>query len=244
MLIFRSAAMFPTEFTCSHSNQQSCITIPHTLGCPDQPANIAPHPPSKRHLQVLELFHKEISTHGGTFEYLTNTYGTKEKKTEFRDKLFKAVPMDPEVTYWKTTGLPTTSESDVDRSLPLKIHCTAFSWGAGTTLKTFPEIQTCDKLAERMLNEGFITAWEPLRMVEPKSIGRVHIPAAWVSMVLDEKSGTKIEVPENQLGAFALHHDRSAARTSTLLVLLSLFIEDEFDIERHCSLPCPECFSS
>ena len=193
-------------------------------------------------MQVLTLFHQELVTHGGTFEYLNHKYGTNEKKAQFRDKLFAAVPVDPEVTYWKTTGLPTTSEADLDKTLPLKVHCTAFSWGPGTTLKTFPEIQTCDKLAERMLNEGFLTAGEPLRMVEPKHKVQ-HLPAAWVSMVQDE-NGHAIEVPENQLGAFALHHDRSAARTSTLLVLLSLFIEDEFDIERHCSLPCPECFSS
>ena len=75
-----------------------------------------------------------------------------------------------------------------------------------------------------------ITSSEPLRISVSKVKSQPGLAAGWVSEIIE---GEEIkEVPEGQLPAFSVGHDRSCARSLTAMAIASMCIDDHIDLAR------------
>lgn len=189
---------------------------------------VEPSAPNKR---LLDAFLGVCKVHGGPRQYLQKTYASADSQIKFAAGLLEMLPLDSTVVYHAALQLPAVQEADMAMQKPLLLHPAMFSYHSQSTLKGHPQQNTCCRLAEEILQDGFATGSEPLLV---KAIPELVKEIEWgPGLTWGHPAGPGMAVlPPQSLACV-----KGSARVSTVLCLLSLVLEDE-SAGRLAEAPC------
>jgi hypothetical protein len=159
---------------------------------------------------------------------LQKTYATADLQAKFAVGLLEMLPLDGTVTYHAGALMPAVLEADMALQPALLLHPAMFSFHSQSSLKGHPLLNTCSRLAEEILLDGFITGSEPLLV---KAVPDLVQEVEWGCDFTWGQPG-----PAARLLPQSVACVKGSARVSTVLCLLSLVLEDS-----STSLPEASC---
>jgi hypothetical protein len=170
--------------------------------------------------QIVKSMADLCKNFGGPLQYLMHLYDTKEKREEFGKMLYKEFPFEAGVNYHITENVPVSSATN---HVPLVMHMSVFNLTSSASLKMAPGATLAMQLTNEIVTDGCVTIGDPLRVwVMAKND---WVPAPWqVKTVVDQ---VVTYSPEDALGCNSIGYIKGMARTSTLLAILSLCLEDK-----------------
>ena len=122
--------------------------------------------------------------------------------------------------------IPMVTEDNMATATPLHFHVSVLSFDPSASVKVLPGKALATGILEDILNNGFVTAGDPLRLT-PND----RVPAIKPSPVSFEQHG------EAAIAAQCLGYGKAQARCCTLLALLSILIEEGFTTETFKEAP-------
>jgi hypothetical protein len=143
-------------------------------------------------------------------------------------------PLIDTVHYHNDKDIPAIQESDASSSPAVKLHITCFSFHERASAKLPPGMDLTLKLAEEILNDGFVTAGDPLRVTQPDALKASSHLAPWVNLVFQGVEGQRrsVEVPDGQIRAQEVGYSKGQARMMTLLGLIAAMMQDGITAEQ------------
>lgn len=191
-------------------------------------------PVSSQHLRegqlrdvVLEACARLMQQYGGPMQYLMERYEDSIKKQEYMNWLWKCFPPDPATVLRTRFPLPCFNGPQPGDGGSCILHIAMLSFDTMSTPHEPTRAKTCLELVDSILTSTFLTKHEPLLLCsgerEPCELG---VDPAWIDFN-PGASGSIIQ-------PFAIGHHKSAARVSTLHLILSLFMEDDVDVQKAC----------
>ena len=99
----------------------------------------------------------------------------------------------------------------------MMLHRAMPSWSEHSSIKAEPEINQCLRLAREFLKDGFLTSSDPLLI----QVGESMDPGMWQQWKWGNDGNTEGAILPQSIGYL-----KGAARSSTLLALWSIILED------------------
>ena len=115
---------------------------------------------------LLTWFTEIVGTYGGARQYLNSAYDTTDKMQGYVASLMQLVPFQDDTCYSTTVDMPGLKESEFGQHVPRCGHPALFGWHQETSIKGDPEVKLTLKLAEQIMQDGFRTSDEPVRVRE------------------------------------------------------------------------------
>lgn len=196
------------------------VPVPSTEGSAVATPLEMPLEPSGPNKRLLDAFTAVTKLHGGPRQYLQKTYGSAGSQVRFAAGLLQMLPLDSTVAYHAAQQLPAVMEADMAAGRPLVLHPAMFSFHSKSTLKGHPQLNTCCRLAEEIMQDGFVTGSEPLLVKAlPELVQDIEwgLPFTW-----GQAPGPGVALLQPQ----SLGCVKGSARVCTTLCLLSLVLED------------------
>ena len=178
-------------------------------------------------------FEAVCNNYGGPQQFLKARLGSKEAQIKFAKQLRATLPPVMDKTYCHDWPLPAIREEDMASTPALVVHLSVLGYDLACTTKHPPLAETCRKIMEEVLVDGFVTASEPLKVMSlgthdvdflPSS-SEGHLHAAW-----QDQAAT---VPDMTIPSASLGYVKGMARATTILALLYILIEDGVDLAVH-----------
>ena len=160
---------------------------------------------------------RRICTEEGPRRHLQRRWADDMKG--FYDGLMALLPVDDTIFYHDSAIVPEVTQADMSTTHPLALHPAMLSFAAVSSIKGPPEANVVEKLTEQIVLDGFITSGDPL-LINPISEAQqsdINTPVM--------NCGGRAAIP-----AFSVGYVKGSARATTLLCLLSLFVEDKVDL--------------
>ena len=128
-------------------------------------------------------------------------------------------------------NIPTVTEDNMAATPPLCLHVSVLSFDPSASVKVPPGKALTLGILEDILNNGFVTAGDPLRLTLNDKI-----PIVKPNPVAYEQLG------EAAIAAQCLGYGKAQARCCTLLALLSVLIEEGYTADSFKE--APQCLGS
>lgn len=186
---------------------------------------------------VLEAFDDLCAQFGGPQQYLDSTYPDAGARKKFADQLLKILPLDMSKGYM-VCG-PITKTTSLNDPQIVKFHPACFAFSKSSSLKPPPLAHTCKKLMDEILVNGFLTSTD---VIQAKEISEMLYSTNRSPETIHPVSTTHTcgkmdgELCAQKIQCGGVGYVKGASRTTTLLCLLSMFIEDDVDLA--AVLPC------
>ena len=163
---------------------------------------------------------KEVGQlHGGPSQYLRSM--THEQKCDFAKWLWRTFPERHDILYHDSRDIPSVQEDDLGSTPATHIHLTSLGFDNDCSLKPATGRELFCSLIEQYLQDGFVTASEPLLVVQSRPpISYENLPVL--------RSGVK----GGALPTFSLGYLKGFARVSSLMALLFKVFELKVDLEK------------
>ena len=189
---------------------ESTMSVEAAWGLASGPQDVLPH--LKNRDSILQRVKEVLEEHGSPINYRQEKYPSSDKLEEYAHKLWKELPPPEDEPIHLAAELP-------GESLPVqghRLHLACLSFSEESMLQV-PGPDRCLKLADEILTDGFITDMEPLVLngSARDKMGEDFVPP-W---------GDKIG-GHPTVRAFSVCHHKSAARSSTLHLLVNIFTEE------------------
>ena len=120
------------------------------------------------------------------------------------------------MTYHLSAAVPHVDEKKIGDHQPLVLHISSFNFTPKASMKPPPGESVAVALAEEILNDGFITAGDVLRITVMQTYNVLTQP-------LQSEEANKL-LPQS------VGYTKAQARVTTLLCLASIFIDDRADM--------------
>ena len=159
---------------------------------------------------TIQAMHMLSIQHGSLKTYLNKELDSITAKNEFHDYLKQAFPEKDDVHY-EHGMLDQILEMERAGALPQCVHVSALSFLPACSLKPPPGCDVTDQLVGEILQDGFITASEPLLVTQPAELA-----------YLREGEDAR---------AFYLGYAKGQARAVTILCILLYCMKNEYDIK-------------
>eukprot|EP00969_Alexandrium_andersonii_P066593 2935892-Alexandrium_andersonii.AAC.1 len=133
-----------------------------------------PHDEDAARLRLA--FDQMCSTFGGPQQFLSKRLADKDSQARFAKQLRSAFPPLMGKTYCVDYPLPAIREEDMAAVPSLVVHISCLGNDESCTMKHPPLAETCKKIMEEVLTDGFVTASEPLKVTMAASADRHLLP--------------------------------------------------------------------
>ncbi|CAK9055719.1 unnamed protein product [Durusdinium trenchii] len=154
---------------------------------------------------------KMLSEFGGPENYLRIRFASQDQLNEWLNYLVHHVPLDAS-DFNFSADLPVTNLSNMSQAQSFRVHPAMFSYAAESSIKGPAENDTVLLMLEEILTDGFMTANEPLLLIQSETLAKGHpelISAPWRT-----SSGTALP--------FTLGYFKGKTRVAVLMSLLSI----------------------
>lgn len=167
-------------------------------------------------------------------------YDTDSKKSTFARRLLDEFPMSTNDNYHQEAKIPDCKEDQLSAVPPVVLHPCVFSFDDRASTKAPPGGILAMQLTMKILQDGFVTAGDTLKISQPDGLPRLSAP--WQYRVTDTMADGAQEskwAPDNQLGSQAVGYIKGQARALTLLTILSVCLEDHLTGQDIKQVPTP-----
>lgn len=196
---------------CAPMSSTGDDRAPTSSTCDDH----APVPTNALMANLLAAFDKICCRkHGGPDNYLRALLPDESSKEAFSKKIKYTLPLTEGVAF-TPSPLPMTDGDRIGTNPASKVHVTTLGFDDRASCKTgLLDQHTARKLAAHILQDGFLTAAEPLVVEQPDW----SLPGV--------TGNTTVPL-------FSLHYVKGFLRASTCLSLLHLALTDDIDLRTH-----------
>ncbi len=176
---------------------------------------------------VMESVSRILKDHAGPMQYLMNRWENPGEKQEYVKWLWESFP--PDDAHQPLRGLPlpvrpVEGDAQGEGQRPFTIHVAMLSFDPLTSPKEPTRAKTCSELVDSIMTDTFLTKHEPLLLCS----GGVQTTKARHKRGVDPTWGAEPDV----IPPLAIGHHKSAARVSTLHLLLTMFKDDAVDMSK------------
>lgn len=111
---------------------------------------------------LLSAFSDAVRQHGGPKQFLNSIFPMEATRRAHAQALLRQLPLQDDLEYAWLQELRTSGMDCYARDTPQHFHIAFFGWSDACSSKLFPEASACIKLATEIVQDGFVTASEPL----------------------------------------------------------------------------------
>lgn len=176
-----------------------------------------------------------VTVAGSSVHYLKTRYPTPVMKQEFADQLWSMLPPDDSLAYHLEAKIPTVSEAEQGTVLPVVLHPCMFSFDEKAKVGGPPQNKATLQVLDEVLNDGFLSAGEPLNIAQKANLVDPELHAPWVKVVTTKhEDGTEFvqEQPPHQITPFSVGFVKGQKRAMLCLVICSLILDSGLDLKQ------------
>ena len=167
---------------CSHSVLQVCVAHTKLMSGPPAPGSPGvasdcaswANPPSDDPAsatgafgaRVITAMKRIITVYKSPNRFLQQKLSTISEQNEFQTWLWTTFPEDETLSYEHGKELSSVTEEDMATQPPLLLHPCVLNYSTKASLKLPCNRETFMDLVEHFINDGFVTASEPLRITQ------------------------------------------------------------------------------
>lgn len=158
-----------------------------------------------------------MKTHHGPMHYLMSRFSKTAALQAYADWLWKTFPPDSQYELQYTHPLPECPN----------LHISMLSFNPDSSPREPTSANKCMELADHIMIESFLTQQEPLMLssgsvAKQQSLARPGVDLAWPSAA----------PKDTHVKPFSIGHHKSAGRVTTLHLILTLFMDDDINVEQ------------
>lgn len=161
--------------------------------------------------------------HGGPMQFLKHALCEESDRLRYLDFLWATFPLQDDVEYSLDCVLPGVDPNDMAQHAPLCVHIGALGFDDECTMNPPPFCDTVKLLADQILQDGFITAGDPMKCLQPEELKTTGLPAPWSASIS----------MKDALRPFSIGWIKGMSRTCTLhqILFLSMSQDPPIDLE-------------
>ena len=132
------------------------------------PSDNNKHPSQAAWSKLQENFILAVDKFGGPGQFLRNKLDTEGARKAFADYLVEKFPEDAHQQYETTDPLTAVIPEEISSTPPLCVHVSALGYDEDCSLKPFPPMDVFREHIEQFIQDGFLSAGDPLIASEVK----------------------------------------------------------------------------
>ena len=119
--------------------------------------------------KVDTKFIGRVKQHGGPIQFLKACMNDTKDKINFLHHLWDTYPECDDIAYHDEAKIPPVTEAEMGSTLPVPLHITKFGWDDDCSLKPPTGTDTFERIIGEVLQDGVVTAGEPLLVVQTRA---------------------------------------------------------------------------